>query len=113
MKIYIAGKITGEPLEQCKAKFAEAENRLRNAGANPVNPFKLGIPDHFTREQALPYCFKALRYCSAIFILNDSINSLGSKHEIEEAKLLQLDVFYEVTNDYDRISDLVKIGLVG
>lgn len=103
LKVYIAGKITGEELSPCMQKFAQAEQKLRNMGAQPVNPFKLGIPHHFTFEQSKPFNFKALRYCSAIFMLSDYVNSPGAAEEMDEAQRLGLDVFYEEHEGYEEI----------
>lgn len=103
LKIYIAGKITGEEPTPCMEKFAKAETRLRQMGAQPVNPFKLGIPHHFTFEESKPFNFKALRFCSAIFMLNDYVNSPGAMVEIDEAQRLGLDIFYEQQEGYEEI----------
>lgn len=114
MKIYIAGKITNEPLEACKAKFAAAENKLRALGAAPVNPFKLGCGDTWTFEQCRPYNFKAIRHCHAIFILSDWETSEGTQAEIREAARLQLNFYWEGTKDvYDDIEDEIKVDMIG
>lgn len=101
--IYIAGKITGEDREQCLQKFLTAETKLRNAGAIPVNPFKLGIPSHFTFDESKPHNFKALRQCSAIFALKCYVNSPGALSEIEEAKRLGIEIFYEQHEGYENV----------
>lgn len=100
MKIYIAGKITGEPLEACQEKFAEAEYRLTQMGLAPVNPFKLGIPHHFSFTESKPYNFKALRHCSAIFMMKDWRKSPGAKVELQEAMRLKLHLYFEEAGDY-------------
>lgn len=113
MKIYIAGKITGEPLEACKAKFAAAEQQLIGAGATPINPFNLGCPDHWTFDQCKSTCFEAIENCTAIYMLNDWESSPGSRVELHEAMRLRHDVFQEVNKDIKQINALVKVGLVG
>lgn len=113
MKIYIAGKITGLPLEECKQKFAAAEARLREIGANPVNPFKLGIPETASSLEALPHCAKAIRHCKAMFMLSDWELSFGARAEHRMAQQWKLDIFYEDRNDIDYIADLVKVSIVG
>ena len=44
MRVYISGKITGEPMDQVIAKFARAEFELATKGYDPVNPLKNGLP---------------------------------------------------------------------
>ena len=114
MKVFISGKITGLPFEETVAKFAAAEQKLREIGAQPINPLKLGIPKTASTDEALPHCFKAMAHCQAIFFLKDSINqSRGCEAEMKEAQRLRLDVFWEVMEDYSTIADLVKVGVTG
>jgi hypothetical protein len=113
LKIYIAGKITGEPLAECRSKFEKAEQQLRRIGAAPVNPFKLGIPTHFTFEESKPFNFKALRHCTAMFMLNDYTSSPGAMAELDEAQRLKLDIYYEHHNDYGIIEDDISVAITG
>lgn len=94
MKVYIAGKITGTSLQLTKDIFLKIEETFRLYGIVPVNPFKLGIPDHWTFEQAKPYCFKAIRNCAGIFMLHDYEDSPGSLEELAYAKKLNLNIYY-------------------
>ncbi len=43
MKVYISGKITGEPDELVKKKFEQAEAQLMAFGHQPVSPLKNGL----------------------------------------------------------------------
>jgi hypothetical protein len=113
MKIYIAGKITGLPIDECVLKFQKAEYYLQDMGAEPVNPMELGIPFTATREEAMPHCLIALRRCTAIFMLSDYTDSIGAGQELEEAVRLQMDRFFEDKGGYEEIEDLIRIGLVG
>lgn len=106
-KIYIAGMITGLPLEPCKYKFEQAEQHLRLLGANPINPLKLGIPEHFTFAESKPHNFKALRQCHAIFMLKCWNDSRGAREELKEAMRLNLVVFFESAGDYNIVGNLV------
>lgn len=108
MKIYIAGKITGEPLEQCKQKFANAEELLKQTGANPVNPFKLGIPSHFTFEESKPHNFKALEHCQAIFMLTDWKDSPGAREELQEASTTKKILLFEEAGDQFIVANLIS-----
>ena len=108
MKIYIAGKITGEPLEACKAKFAEAESKLREKGAIPINPFKLGIPDAAPLKDAIPHCLKALRQCNAIMVLQDWRQSPVALVEHNHAVKWKMAVYYEEIDGYETIGDEIR-----
>ncbi len=112
MKIYIAGKITGEPLSPCMEKFQQAETLLRDTGAVPVNPFKLGIPHHFSFAESKPFNFKALRHCSAIFMLADYANSPGAMAELDEAKRLGIEIYFEHIDGYETLADHIRIRTV-
>ena len=105
MKIYIAGKITNTELTACKEKFAFMEEVLRSLGVIPVNPFKLGCQDHWSFEQCKPFNFKAIRQCDAIFMLNDYQDSPGSLQELQEAKRLKLELYYQYADDINTIKD--------
>ena len=109
MIIYIAGKITGEPLEACKAKFELIQRTLLAFNYQAINPFKLGCQDHWTFEQTKPYNFKALRQCNAIFMLEDYEDSPGALEELTEAKRLNLEVFYETANDIYQLIGKTKL----
>lgn len=45
MKIYISGAITGLSLVGAKNNFEAMEIILRNAGHEPINPMKVGLPE--------------------------------------------------------------------
>lgn len=112
MKIYIAGKITGEDRAACKAKFAEAENRIRELGAVPITPFKLGIPEHFTFAESKPFNFKAIAKCHAIFMLADYTSSPGALDELDEAQRLKREIFYEQFEGYEALEDAIRLGII-
>lgn len=95
MKIYIAGKITGLLHEEVAPKFEKAEQELRAAGWEPVNPLKLGIPFDASREEALKVCIPEMKKCKAIYMLHDWRESIGSIIEHGTAKHENMDRFYE------------------
>ena len=99
MKVYIAGKITDLPLILCKQKFDDIEIQLRNLGLEPINPFKLGCKDHWTFQQCKPFNFKAIRKCHVIFMLDNYEDSPGAMAELEEAKRLNMPVYYQTAGD--------------
>ena len=43
-KVYISGAIAHYNIDERKGAFADAEQRLKNMGFSPVNPFKNGLP---------------------------------------------------------------------
>ncbi len=113
MIIYIAGKITGEPLPECKAKFEEAESRLRQPGVRVINPFKLGIPETATPQEAMPHYLKALRQCTAIFMLEDWRQSPEALVEHNHAEKWKLDIYYEEIGDYNTVAGHINAAMPG
>ncbi len=109
MKIYIAGKITGEPVEACKQKFEKISDALKQVHVIPINPFKLGCKDHWTFDQCKPFNFKSIRQCDAIFMLEDYQDSPGAIQELAEAKKLNIPVYYQSANDYFLIVEDFKL----
>ncbi len=106
MKIYIAGKISGLLKEEYLPKFEEAENELRAAGWEPVNPCKFGIPEHTPSAEALKMCLPELDKCRAIYMLSDWRDSLGAIVEHSMAKHNQQDVYYQ---EWQPIEHMKKI----
>lgn len=51
--IYIAGKVTGLPDEQVKAKFKAAQEKLEKQGYAVINPFEL-VSSHNNTEAQYP-----------------------------------------------------------
>lgn len=62
-KIYIAGKVTGEPLAECTMKFGEAQKHIEALGFMAVNPLEVVNDFHTTWENAMKKCIKALMDC--------------------------------------------------
>ena len=94
-KIYISGKITGLSPDTCERLFSEAENRLKGFGFEPVNPLKNGLPETSTWEQHMGRDIELLLGCSAIYLLDNWINSKGAKVELAVAMQCGLIIFNE------------------
>lgn len=91
MKVYLSGKITGDP--DYKAKFAVIEKKLTEQGYQVFNPAV--FPNIFEYEDFMTLDFLALSFCEAIYLLKDWEDSRGAKREYDEALRLGLKVFKE------------------
>ncbi len=81
MKVYIAGKITGNP--DYKQQFAEAEKKLREKGHTTMNPAVL--PDGFEHQEYMRVCFSMIDVCDAVFFLDNWRDSKGANMEYNYA----------------------------
>jgi hypothetical protein len=80
--IYIAGKISDEPIDVVEEKFQKAENRLHCMGVKVINPLKLGIPHSWTWDEQLAKCLEVIEQrATGIFLLDDWAQSKGAKRE--------------------------------
>lgn len=89
-KVYIAGKVTGEPRLECAAKFQKAQDLLKNLGFEPVNPLQVVGTWEISWEEAMKKCIKALMDCDALFVLPCVTDSKGAKIEVELAASLDM-----------------------
>lgn len=94
MKIYISGKITGLPIEQAKAAFAEAEAVLQEQGHEPVNPFNLPHQHGGDWSDYMAEDIRALLQCEALHLLPNSADSKGVKVELAIARALDMIITY-------------------
>ena len=81
MKIYISGQISGLPLDEVKAKFQDAENRIVEHGDEVVNPLKNGIPSTESWEVHMAADIVLLLDCDAIYMLQGWEASKGATLE--------------------------------
>lgn len=82
MKVYIAGKITGN--ENYKAEFAEAEEKLRELGHIPLNPAVL--PEGLEKADYMRICLAMLDSADAIASLLSWTRSDGAAIEMSLAR---------------------------
>ena len=81
-KIYIAGKISGDP--NYKAKFTTREEQLQKEGYTVLKPSNL--PLGFTDDEYIHICKAMIDVCDSVYFINDWIYSTGSIIEMEYAK---------------------------
>ncbi|MDD6275498.1 MAG: DUF4406 domain-containing protein [Clostridia bacterium] len=90
MKIYIAGKITGNP--NYKEQFAAAEKRLTEKGHAVINPVKnLG----FSYKDYIDMGLCELMKCDAIYMLNGWDKSPGAILEMHYALTAEIKIIFE------------------
>ena len=77
IKVYIAGKVTGLPHDQVRAKFDKAASMLWMMGFDPVNPVEIVPPDSGWNN-AMRICIKELAGCELIYMLPDWYRSKGA-----------------------------------
>ncbi len=94
-KIYIAGKVTGEPISECTMKFGAAQVDLERLGHTAVNPLAVVGDWKCPWDLAMRKCIRALMDCEMIFMLEDYKNSKGAMVEYELATMLGMEIIYE------------------
>lgn len=77
MKIYIAGKITGD--ENYKQKFKEAETHFQKMGYVVLSPAVL--PAGMTPADYMRICFAMIDTADRVYFLPDWIKSAGAQVE--------------------------------
>lgn len=92
-KIYIAGKVTGEPIAECTMKFGTAQKAIEALGYEVVNPLEV-VGDWTTPwNVAMKKCIAALMGCDAIVLLADWQKSTGATIENNIATQLEIPIF--------------------
>lgn len=77
MKIYIAGKITGEP--NFKELFGKAKEKLQNEGNIVLNPAEL--PAGLEYEEYMGICFAMIDVADEVHLLHNWQDSSGAVRE--------------------------------
>lgn len=80
-KIFISGKVTGDP--NYKEKFAKMEEELKGMDYIVLNPTIL--PEGLEWEEYMRITLNMLHICDAIIMLEDWEESKGAKIELEYA----------------------------
>lgn len=92
MKIYIAGKITGD--SDYKSKFGEAQKILEERGYEVENPATLPERPDWEYEDYMKECYRMQQTCSATYLLPDWVDSKGAKREEVQAQKLKHEIYY-------------------
>lgn len=91
LKIYIAGKITGDT--NYRRKFFEATKRLESSGHHVMSPAVL--PLGFDYEDYMKICIAMLSVCDVVYFLRDWRTSPGAIREMSEAMKLGKIIIFE------------------
>ncbi len=98
--IYISGKITGLSKEEYRAKFDQAERKLRHEGFLVFNPTDPSWTNYF-EERKSPYevilwhDLRKLMECDAIYMLDNFLESKGAKAEFAYAIATGKEIIYD------------------
>ncbi len=82
MKIYIAGQITGLPIEKARQNFEVAEYLLKLMGYDTVNP--MALERYHPDKEWIDYMIESLellRDCDGIYLMDNYILSRGAQIE--------------------------------
>ena len=80
--VYIAGQITGLPIEKARQNFAEAEFKLNFKGYDTVNP--MALERYHPDKEWIDYMIESLqllRECDGIYLMDNYILSRGAQIE--------------------------------
>ena len=91
-KIYIAGKVSGEPIAECTMKFGMMQKQVEELGFIAVNPLEVVGTWKITWYQAMKKCIRALVDCDGMVLLPDWPDSTGAKIERQLAEDLGLTI---------------------
>ena len=93
MKVYIAGKITGDP--GYREKFRKAAEELGKWGNTALSPAEL--PEGMAPADYMRICFAMIDVADAVVFLPDAKESAGAKLEMEYCEYIGKE--YEGWND--------------
>lgn len=85
MKIYISGKITGNP--NAEKEFSEAKEFLKSRGQIVLNP--MDLPQGMTRAEYMRINFAMIDVCDAVVYLDNYIDSDGAMLEKTYCKYIE------------------------
>ena len=94
MKIYIAGKITGD--SDYRSKFEEAQKILEERGYEVENPATLPERPDWEYEDYMKECYRMQKACGATYLLPDWVDSKGAMREKVQAQKLKHEIYYSI-----------------
>ncbi len=94
MKVYIAGKISGD--RNYKKKFAKTEKILRKKGYSVMNPAQLVVYTDFTWFDYMLVSGAMQRRCEAVYFLPDWSQSKGAIIELKRAIASEQKIFFSL-----------------
>ena len=95
MKIYIAGKISGENRLKMQEKFYIAAEKLTAQGHEPFVPSVLPDYADVPHEDYLHICYAIIDICDAVYALKDWQASKGARSELQYATDWKKRILYE------------------
>lgn len=95
MKIYIAGKITGDL--DYKAKFHKSEEKLRRMGHSVMNPAWICASPEFEWKDYMQVSGTMLDVCDGVLFLKDWLLSKGAREEMERASIARKQIFMDLS----------------
>ena len=95
MRVYISGPITKD--KDHYNKFINAENKLKEAGYEVINPARIGkmLPTSFEHKDYMDVDFALLQKCDAIYLLKGWRASIGSVNEVNYARQREMKIIHE------------------
>lgn len=95
MKIYVAGKITGENRWEMKAKFTRTAEQLKREGNSPFVPCVLPDYPDVPHSDYIHICYAMIDVCDAIYMLYDWQQSKGARMELQYAADHNKQILYQ------------------
>lgn len=92
---YIAGKITGLPIEVYTKLFEEAKKEVITLGYEPLSPIELPHEHDKSWESYMKESMQAMLNCKAIYLIENWIDSEGAKIEMKVAKIFSYEIFFQ------------------
>ena len=99
MKIYIAGKISGDP--NYREKFAEVAEEFRQRGDSVMNPACLSEDKEFCWDDYMAISSAMQKTCDATVLLPDWQESRGARIELQTAERLGHKIYLWHTRTWD------------
>jgi hypothetical protein len=94
-KIYISGKITGLDYEDALRKFNEAEEFLKLAEHEVVNPMTIEHNHDKTWESYMKVDLIEMLKCDVVYMLKNWHDSKGARMEFDIAEKLGIQILFQ------------------